>query len=60
MPEQVISAIEAALAKGHRVQLKQMRDGSVKVQIIFQKERREGLIEVSYPILLDNWSLFIL
>ena len=38
MTEQVISAIEAALAKGHRVQLKQMRDGSVKVQIIFQKE----------------------
>ncbi len=38
MTEQMIAAIEAALAQGHRVQLKQLRDGAVKVQIIFQKE----------------------
>ena len=38
MTEQMIAAIESALAQGHRVQLKQLRDGAVKVQIIFQKE----------------------
>lgn len=38
MTEQVIRAIEAALAQGHRVQLKQLRDGTIKVQIVFQKE----------------------
>lgn len=38
MTEQIIRAIEAALAQGHRVQLKQMRDGTVKVQIVLHKE----------------------
>lgn len=38
MTAQTIRAIECALAKGHRVQLKQMKDGTIKVQIIFQKE----------------------
>lgn len=38
MTEQMISAIETALAEGHRVQLKQLRDGTIKVQIVFQKE----------------------
>lgn len=38
MTAQMIAAIEAALAAGHRVQLKQLRDGTIKVQIVFQKE----------------------
>lgn len=38
MTERVIAAIEAALAKGHRVQLKQLKDGTIKVQIVYQKE----------------------
>nr|WP_325301096.1 hypothetical protein [uncultured Oscillibacter sp.] len=38
MTEQVISAIEAALAQGHRVQLKQLKDGTVKVQTVALKE----------------------
>lgn len=38
MTENLIRAIEAALAQGHRVQLKQLRDGTIKVQIVFQKE----------------------
>ena len=38
MTAQMIRAIEAALIQGHRVQLKQMKDGSVKVQIVTQKE----------------------
>ncbi len=38
MTAQMIRAIEAALIRGHRVQLKQMKDGSVKVQIVTQKE----------------------
>ena len=38
MTEQIIRAIEKALAQGNRVQLKQMRDGTVKVQIVSYKE----------------------
>lgn len=38
MSEKVIRAIEAALAKGHRVQLKQLDNGTIKIQIVFQKE----------------------
>ena len=38
MSEKMIKAIEAALAKGYRVQLKQMKDGAIKAQIVFQKE----------------------
>ena len=30
--------IAAALAGGHRVLLKQLKDGTIKVQIVFQKE----------------------
>jgi hypothetical protein len=38
MTGQLIRAITAALAQGHRVQLKQMKDGTVKVQIVSCKE----------------------
>ena len=38
MKEKVIRAIEAALSEGHRVQLKRLKDGTIKVQIVFQKE----------------------
>ncbi len=38
MTEDVIRAIEAALAQGHRVQLKQLKNGTIKIQIVFQKE----------------------
>jgi len=38
MTEQVIRAIEAALARGLRVQLKQLPDGAVKVQVVSMKE----------------------
>lgn len=38
MSDQMIAAIEAALAQGHRVQLKQMKDGTIKIQVIYQKE----------------------
>lgn len=38
MTEKVIRAIEGALAQGHRVQLKQLKDGTIKIQIVFQKE----------------------
>ena len=30
----LLSALEA----GHRVQLKQLRDGTIKIQVVFQKE----------------------
>jgi len=36
--DQVIAAVEKALAQGHRVQLKQLKDGTIKVQIVFQRE----------------------
>ena len=38
MADQVIAAIETALAQGHRVQLKQLKDGTIKVQIVCQRE----------------------
>lgn len=38
MTEQMIRAIETALSQGHRVQLKQLRDGTVKIQIVSCKE----------------------
>jgi len=38
MTDQVIAAIEKALAQGHRVQLKQLKEGTIKVQIVFQRE----------------------
>ncbi len=38
MTEKVICAIETALAQGHRVQLKQLKDGTIKIQVVFQKE----------------------
>ena len=42
MTERTIRAIEAALAQGHRVQLKQLKDGTIKVQVVFQKELKIG------------------
>ena len=38
MTEQTIRAILDALAQGHRVQLKKLKDGTIKIQIVFQKE----------------------
>lgn len=38
MTEKTINAILDALAQGHRVQLKQLKDGTIKIQIVFQKE----------------------
>ena len=38
MTEQVIAAIQAALAKGFRVELTPQKDGSVKVRTVTRKE----------------------
>ena len=38
MTDKEIAAINNALAQGHRVQLKQLKDGTIKVQIVFQRE----------------------
>jgi len=38
MTEKEISAILAALDQGHRVQLKKLKDGTIKIQLVFQKE----------------------
>ena len=38
MTAQMIAAINAALAQGYRVQLKQLKDGSVKMQTVHMKE----------------------
>jgi len=38
MDEKTIKAILSALAAGHRVQLKQLRDGTIKIQVVSQKE----------------------
>ena len=38
MTEQIIRAVDEALDKGYRVQLKKMKDGTVKVQIVSHRE----------------------
>lgn len=38
MTEKMKQAIEAALAKGYRVQLKQLDDGTIKMQTVQLKE----------------------
>ena len=38
MNEKTIRTILAALDQGHRVQLKKLKDGTIKIQIVFQKE----------------------
>lgn len=38
MTEQMRRAIDAALDKGYRVQMKKLKDGTIKVQIISCKE----------------------
>ena len=38
MTEQIIRAIEAALDKGCRVQLKKLNDGTIKIQIVSYKQ----------------------
>ncbi len=38
MDEKMLAAIKAALAQGHRVQLKQLKDGTIKVQTVVAKE----------------------
>ena len=38
MDDKTIKAILSALEAGHRVQLKQLRDGTIKIQVVFQKE----------------------
>ena len=38
MDEKTIKAILATLSEGHRIQLKQLRDGTIKIQVVFQKE----------------------
>lgn len=43
MTEQTIRAVEAALAQGHRVQLKQLRDGAIKIQIVSMKEVKPNI-----------------
>lgn len=44
MTSQQISAIEKALAQGHRVQLKKLRDGTVKIQIVSMKELKPNIV----------------
>ena len=38
MTEQTIQAINEALDQGHRIQLKKLKDGTVKIQIVSMKE----------------------
>ena len=38
MTEQIRQAVDRALDQGYRVQLKKMKDGTVKIQIVSLKE----------------------
>lgn len=38
MNENIIAAICEALKKGERVELKQLRDGTIKIQTVYRKD----------------------
>lgn len=44
MTEKEINAITAALEQGHRVQLKKLKDGTVKIQIVSMKELKPNIV----------------
>lgn len=44
MNDQVISAIDRALDQGCRIQLKKLKDGTVKIQIVSMKELKPDMI----------------
>lgn len=43
MTEQTICAVDRALDQGHRVQLKKLKDGTVKIQIVSMKELKPNI-----------------
>lgn len=44
MNDQVIRAVDHALDQGHRVQLKKLKDGTVKIQIVSMKELKPNIV----------------
>ena len=46
MTEQDIRAIDKALDQGHRVQLKKLKDGTMKIQIVSMKELKPNTVPV--------------
>lgn len=43
MTEQTIRAVDKALDQGHRVQLKKLKDGTIKIQIVSMKELKPNI-----------------
>ena len=44
MTEKMKQAIEASLDQGHRVQLKKLKDGTVKIQIVSMRELKPNIV----------------
>ncbi len=44
MTEQTIRTVDRALDQGHRVQLKKLKDGTVKIQIVSMKELKPNIV----------------
>lgn len=44
MNDQVMRAVDKALDQGHRVQLKKLKDGTVKIQIVSMKELKPNIV----------------
>ena len=44
MTEQTILAVSQALDQGHRVQLKKLKDGTIKIQIVSMKEVKPNIV----------------
>lgn len=43
MTEQTIRTIDRALDQGHRIQLKKLKDGTVKIQIVSMRELKSNI-----------------
>lgn len=43
MTDQIIRTVDKALDQGHRVQLKKLKDGTVKIQIVSMKELKPNI-----------------
>ncbi len=46
MEDRTIRAIEKALDRGKRVQLKRLADGTIKVQIIYVKKLKDTMLRL--------------
>lgn len=44
MTKEMVQTIEEALDQGHRVQLKKLKDGAIKMQVVLMKELKVNTV----------------